>query len=171
MLSHYTPGLLKEIVRIVTVSLHLRSSIDLSLTSNLRLQEYAPLLPTRGGVDFYPSIEPYNARIFENSPPSAWPREADKPNFALPIRCRWSDAKNDEFWLDRLRDITKEIQKIALAERCTTPETPVYYNLALDGTDVADIYRGNLTALEQIRKQVDPKNVMNRTGGFRIRGA
>lgn len=126
------------------------------------------LLPTHSGVDYYPSIEPYNEYIFEKSLPSAWPREQTKPNFALPIRCRWTNAEFDDFWLAQLREITKLVQAAALDEGCTTRGTPIYYNLTLDGTPVKDIYRDNLTELEQFRKAVDPENVMGRTGGFRI---
>ena len=119
-------------------------------------------------MDYYPSIEPYNALIFDKALPSAWPREKTKANFALPIRCRWTDAKYDDFWLAQLREITKLVRGAALDEGCTTPEAPVYYNLTLDGTPVDHIYRGNLAELKRVRQIVDPEDVMARAGGFRI---
>ena len=84
------------------------------------------------------------------------------------MRIRWKDRKEDDFWLDVLRKMTREVQEIALQEGCTTVDAPVYYNLALEGTPVEDIYRENLQQLRELRKAVDPERVMDKTGGFRL---
>lgn len=107
--------------------------------------------------------------MFQNSPPSAWPRPPNRQaSFPLPIRCLWQGAQNDAFWLATLREITNDIHDFAVLQGCTPDDAPVYYNLALDDTVVGDIYRGNLPELQAIRQQHDPLNVMGRTGGFRI---
>ena len=110
------------------------------------------------------------SHIFDHNPPdAAWPHRADEPNFPLPIRCRWTGVEFDGFWLRRLREMTDAIRAVALDEGCTTKDAPVYFNLSLDDLKVEDIYRENLPLLEKVRKQIDPENVMGRTGGFRIR--
>ena len=84
------------------------------------------------------------------------------------MRIRWTDPKEDAFWLDVLRKMTTEIHQFAIKEGCTGKNVPAYYNLALEGTNVEEIFGGNLEELRKLRETVDPKRVMDRTGGFRI---
>ena len=132
------------------------------------LQKYAQFLPQHSGLQFYPDLWPASSKIFEDSPPCAWPHHKDHPNFPLPIRCLWSNQEDDGFWLDKLDEMATEICSFAINEGCTTADAPMYYNLALDGTSVESIYRENYLDLQATRKVVDPQELMGLTGGFRI---
>jgi hypothetical protein len=165
MLSRYTPDLIKRVVELAEVSYKFFDSIYLL---NF-VQGIGKNLAKQGGLQFYPHIWPGNPNMFKDSPPSAWPRPPDHgASFPLPILCLWEHKKDDEFWLDTLRILTKEIHAYAVEQGCTTDDAPVYYNLALDGTNVHDIYRGHLDKLAEVRRRCDPMGVMDRTGGFRI---
>ena len=109
-----------------------------------------------------------NPNAFKNALPAAWPHSASKVIFLLPMRIRWTDPKEDAFWLDILRKMTAEIKDFALKEGCTSADIPMYYNLALEGTAVEEIFLENLKELQELRKNIDPTRVMDRTGGFRI---
>ncbi|KAF8654838.1 hypothetical protein AX16_003358 [Volvariella volvacea WC 439] len=147
MLSRYTETLIKRIVELAG--------------------EVAKGLKDHGGFQFYPDIWPGSPTMFKNSPPSAWPH-GPEPLFPLPIRCIWKKEKNDQYWLDALASFSEKVRQIAIEEGCTAEDAPLYYNLALDGTDVSLIYRDNLPRLTDLRAKYDPFGVMNRTGGFRI---
>ncbi|KAF9460239.1 hypothetical protein BDZ94DRAFT_1311698 [Collybia nuda] len=134
-----------------------------------RVEEVGNKLEENGGLQLYPDIWPGYPKMFENSPPSAWPRPPNKqPSFPLPIRCLWKGSQNDAFWLETLERLTNDIRTFAVQQGCTTKDAPAYYNLSLDGTNVEDIYRENLGPLSKLRGELDPHGVMDRTGGFRI---
>jgi hypothetical protein len=64
--------------------------------------------------------------------------------------------------------MTAAVRAIAISQGCATPDAPIYYNLALDQVQASEVYQGNLAELIPIRKKYDPKQIMDRTGGFRI---
>jgi hypothetical protein len=64
--------------------------------------------------------------------------------------------------------MTSNIRELALQEGCTTSDAAEYYNLSLDNVTAQDIYRGNIPRLIALRQRYDPKQIMDRTGGFRI---
>lgn len=132
------------------------------------LQKYGKLLPEHSGLQLYPDLWPASSKIFENSPPGAWPHPTERPNFPLPIKCLWTNQEDDGFWLDKLNEMTAEIRTFAIEQQCTTADAPIYYNLALDGTPVETIYRENYSELKPLRREVDRNNLMSLTGGFRI---
>nr|AGK29878.1 FAD-binding protein [Volvariella volvacea] len=148
MLSRYTPAFMKWVVELA--------------------EEVSKALKSHGGLQFYHNIWPLSPTMFENSPPSAWPHGPDTAFFPLPIRCLWQGKEDDKYWLDTLAAVTEKVRRYAIEQGCTTDGAPVYYNLALDGTDVSLIYRENLPRLVDIRARYDRLGVMNRTGGFRI---
>jgi hypothetical protein len=47
-------------------------------------------------------------------------------------------------------------------------QCPYYPNYALKDTPVEKLYLGNTEELRELRKRVDPPNVMRLTGGFRL---
>lgn len=131
-------------------------------------QDYSKEFASHGGLQIYPDIWPFLPTIFDNSPPSAWPHTKGHSNGPLVINFKWLNEADDSFWLQAIETTTNALRELALEQGCTTPDAPVYYNLALDQTPVSDIYRENLDQLVAFRQQYDPSNVMNRTGGFRI---
>jgi hypothetical protein len=114
-------------------------------------------------------IWPFLPTMFDRSPDSAWPHKRGEPNGPLVVYFMWEDKKNDDVWIDQMKEALGRIQQIALEEGCTTRDTPVYCNTTLEAaTTPQQIYRGNLTKLSTLRRRYDPDDVFGRTGGFRI---
>jgi hypothetical protein len=131
-------------------------------------QKYASFLSTKDGLQIYIDIWPFNPAMYDNSKPAAWPHERGKPNGPLVINFKWRNQADDLFWMGNVRAITDTLRKESFEQDVATPKTPIYYNLALDGTPVEDIYQEHTAELALIRTKYDPGNVMNRTGGFRV---
>lgn len=164
MVSHYTEALIAAAIELASVS-QTSQSFTRILTS---FQKYSKELASHGGLQIYPDIWPFLPSIFDNSPPSAWPRTKGQANGPLVINFKWVDEANDSFWLDAIETVTTVLHELALLEGCTTIDTPVYYNLALEDVPPSSIYRGNMEKLIGLRHEYDPSSLMNRTGGFRI---
>ena len=114
-------------------------------------------------------IWPFLPTMFDRSPDSAWPHKRGEPNGPLVVYFMWEDKKNDDVWIDRMKEALGRIRQNALDEGCTTRDAPVYCNTTLEAATTPDqIYRGNLAKLSTLRKRYDPDNVLGRTGGFRI---
>lgn len=112
---------------------------------------------------------PFLPSIFDNSPKgAAWPHKEGDVFGPCLASFRWTDAKEDQFWLDTIQDALDEIYKVAKAEGVTRGDAPVYLNTSLETTSVEQIYQGNLEHLEAIRAKYDPDDVMSLTGGFKI---
>ena len=96
----------------------------------------------------------------DKSTDSAWPHK--KPNGFLIIYFMWDGAENDSVWIKQMTTALGHIRETALQENCTTPDTPVYCNTAIDVTTTPQqIYRDHLVKLSQLR--FDPHQVMDRT--------
>nr|AGK29877.1 FAD-binding protein [Volvariella volvacea] len=141
MLSRYTPALIKRIIELAA--------------------DVAKGLKYHGGYRFFPVIRPGSPTMFQNSPPSAWPH-GPEALFPLPIQCSWKGEENDKYWLNVLETFCENIRQFAIEQGCTKDGVPMYYNLALDGTDVSLIYRENLPRLIDLRARYDKLGVMNR---------
>jgi hypothetical protein len=100
---------------------------------------------------------------------SAWPHEEGKVIFPLIGWFEWSGEANDKFWLAKITNALEELRNVALTEKCTTADLPVYLNIALEDTPVKDIYRDNYKWLKDLRGLCDPDNVMGLAAGFVIR--
>jgi hypothetical protein len=111
---------------------------------------------------------PFNPKMYDNSRPAAWPHKRGPPNGPLVINFKWRNPADDDFWMDKVRATTKALRDEAVNQRVATKKTPIYYNLALDGTPARSIYQENTDDLASIRAKYDPGKIMNRTGGFRV---
>jgi len=148
MVSRYTKKLIQKVVDVARAA--------------------APYLLKHSGLQLYPVISPASTHIFDNSPDAAWPHKKGSPNMMLPIKCIWTDPKEDGFWLAKLQEMSDEIWKFAISEGCSSDKTPFYYNLSLDGKKVDEIYREHISKLSTVRKTYDQTGLMNNTGGFRV---
>ena len=120
------------------------------------------------GFQIYVDIWPFVSTIFDKSPPSAWPHTKGNPSGPLVINFKWEGQENDQFWLPAIENFTAGLLRLAVDQGCTTSDAAQYYNLSLDNVTAFDIYRGNMTQLQGLRRKYDPQNIMGRTGGFRI---
>jgi hypothetical protein len=67
-----------------------------------------------------------------------------------------------------LREGSKAIRDVALAEGQNISHAPPYVNYALFGTPIEDIYGHNVPRLREIKAEIDPENVMGLAGGFKF---
>ncbi|KAF9244086.1 hypothetical protein BU15DRAFT_59436 [Melanogaster broomeanus] len=119
------------------------------------------------------------------SPPSAR-RTGVHP---LLLYAAWEDPTMDEQMYDAVRTIMETLKEklaVATADEVNTlivqdsgedeatsmptliPPPELYGNYAMVGTPVEDIYGDNLPRLRKLREEVDPKNVMRLTGGWKF---
>ena len=113
-------------------------------------------------------IWPFLNTMFDKSSPAAWPHVKGQPNGPLIVYFLWDGKEYDEFWIDQMKEALANIRTVALSEKCTTDNTPVYWNTTLGDTSVQEIYRNNLASLSSTRAKYDPKDIMKNAGGFRI---
>jgi hypothetical protein len=134
-----------------------------------------------GGKLVVADIWPFLPTMLESSVDSAWPHNGKEPNGPLLVHFMWEDMTNDSVWIGQLKTALRRIHEIALQEKCTTDDAPLYYNTTLklgvedfpspeqcERWHCEQIYRHNLADLSALRTKYDPDNVMGRTGGFRI---
>ena len=131
-------------------------------------QKYAAFLRKNDGLQIYIDIWPFNPKMYDNSKPAAWPHKQGEPNGPLVINFKWRNPADDDFWMDKVRATTEALREEAINQGVATQKTPIYYNLALDGTSAESIYQENTAQLASIRAKYDPRQTMNRTGGFRV---
>jgi len=131
-------------------------------------EKYAHFLRTHDGLQIYIDIWPFNPKMYDHSKDAAWPHRAGAPNGPLVINFKWRNPADDDFWMGKVRATTNALRDEAIKQGVATPKTPVYYNLALDGTPARSIYQENTDRLISIRDKYDPRKTMNRTGGFRV---
>jgi len=67
-----------------------------------------------------------------------------------------------------LRESTAAVKAAAVADGQDVAHAAIYPNGALFGTPLEDIYGGNVPRLKQIRKKVDPKDVMGLAVEFKF---
>jgi len=126
-------------------------------------------LKARNGKLVLIDVWPFLPTAFDKSPPgSAWPHEKGKVVGPLLAYFLWDYEEDDEFWVETMQAVLTNLRKVALKEKCTTEDVPVYSNCSLGGTPVELIYRSNLEHLRKLRQVYDPKDVMGQAGGFKI---
>jgi len=80
----------------------------------------------------------------------------------------WVSAERDGDVAAALRQSTAAVRAAALADGQDVADAAIYGNGALFGTPVEDIYGANVPRLREIRKRVDPMDVMSLAGGFKL---
>jgi len=103
------------------------------------------------------------------SSPSAYPQDRTYGYTPLGILYLWDDAKYDEDFYNAIRESTKVITQAAIEEGQDIQHAPKYPNYALYDTPVEEMYgKKNLERLRELKKRVDPENVMGLAGGFKF---
>ena len=110
--------------------------------------------------------------MFDNATDAAFPHEKGKPNCPIIVYFTWEGEKNDKYWIGTMKATLEELKKTVLEERPESKHLPYFINTAFaEATTVEHLYRNNLPRLQQLRKEYDPKGLMDSTGGFRIKPA
>jgi len=113
-------------------------------------------------------LEPFDRGLFSHGSPSAYPPDRSQAVFPSVISIAWSNASLDGMMADALRDGSKTIHDVALADGQDLSHAAVYVNYALFNTPLEDMYGGNLAKLRRIKARIDPERVMDLTGGFKL---
>lgn len=103
---------------------------------------------------------------FSHSTPSAYPHPASRPITPANSYVEYSDEADLEYVKDALKNLTAEVQAVAIREGQSTTDALHYPNYALADTPLELMYGDNVERLRKIKASVDPKNVMGLTGGF-----
>jgi hypothetical protein len=80
----------------------------------------------------------------------------------------WESDERDGEVAAALRQSTAAVRAAALADGQDVADAAIYGNGALFGTPIEDIYGANVPRLREIRKRVDPMDVMGLAGGFKL---
>lgn len=68
-----------------------------------------------------------------------------------------------------MRDSVNRLRKIAIEEGIYKPDFTQYPNYSISNTTAEELYGPkNTQRLRKIKKQIDPKRVMDLAGGFKI---
>jgi hypothetical protein len=114
------------------------------------------------------AIEPFVPGLFSHGSPSAYPPDRSHAVFPSVLNVMWSNHSLDETMAHALRDGSKAIHDVVLADGQDLSKAAVYVNYALFGTPLEDMYGGNLARLRGIKAKVDPEKVMDLAGGFKF---
>ncbi|KJA17158.1 hypothetical protein HYPSUDRAFT_70899 [Hypholoma sublateritium FD-334 SS-4] len=67
------------------------------------------------------------------------------------------------------RASSAHIREAAIGEgQSELVDAPIYPNYAISGTPLADMYGGNVPALQALKRRIDPQNVMGLAGGWKF---
>ena len=84
----------------------------------------------------------------------------------------WEDPLYDNEFVAAIEESANRLSAIAKAEGLLMDDPPaVYTNYANAETPLDDIYGENLPRLRALKAKIDPKNIMDLSGGFRFSSA
>ncbi|ESK82231.1 putative fad dependent oxidoreductase [Moniliophthora roreri MCA 2997] len=99
---------------------------------------------------------------------SAYPHPPGR--FVCPsvMEFHYTNEADDEFFIDALFHAQQAIQTRAIEEGQSFPDDILYNNYAPADTPLELLYGDNLERLREIKRRVDPENIMGLAGGFKI---
>ncbi|KAI3616290.1 putative fad dependent oxidoreductase [Moniliophthora roreri] len=111
--------------------------------------------------------EPF-AQPNAHSTDSAYPHPPGR--FVCPsvLELDWEDPASDEFFVNAMSKAQRAIQARAIEEGQSFPDDILYNNYAPASTPLELIYGDNLGRLREIKRRIDPENIMGLAGGFKI---
>jgi Berberine and berberine like len=113
-------------------------------------------------------VELFDPALFSYGLPSAYPPDRSRPLLPTNIYFAWADPSLDAAVTDALRQTTDALRSAAVADGQDVANAFSYGNYALFGTPVEGVYGSNVPRLAEIRKAVDPTNVMGLAGGWKF---
>ncbi|KAK7038741.1 hypothetical protein VNI00_010626 [Paramarasmius palmivorus] len=116
-------------------------------------------------IDFGP--EPF-VQPNAHSTDSAYPHPPGRFTCPTVLVVDWIDSADDEFFTNAMREARQAIQTRAIEEGQSFPDDIVYNNYAPADTPLDLLYGNNLGRLRDIKRRIDPDNVMGLAGGFKI---
>ncbi|KAK7038750.1 hypothetical protein VNI00_010635 [Paramarasmius palmivorus] len=111
--------------------------------------------------------EPFS-QLNAHTTDSAYPHPPGR--FVCPsvMEAHYANAADDEFFVNAIREAQQAIQARAIEEGQSFPDDILYNNYVPADTPLELLYGDNLGRLREIKRQIDPENVMGLAGGFKI---
>jgi len=121
------------------------------------------------GVFVSYDVEPFLPTILSHSKsPSAYPPTRDKVFLPFNIYFAWLQQPFDNSVFDAIKQSASHIQSAAVAEGQDILNAPKYPNYAIFDTPLNEMYGNNVYRLRELKRRVDPFNVMGLAGGFKF---
>ncbi|THU84739.1 FAD-binding domain-containing protein [Dendrothele bispora CBS 962.96] len=113
-------------------------------------------------------IEPFHGMFSHSTGDSAYPHPADRPVTPCNPFVTFTNTDDFEYFQGALKNLSASIQEFAIGAGESRADDIHYPNYALAGTPIELIYGESLPRLRELKASVDPQNVMNLTGGWKI---
>jgi hypothetical protein len=115
------------------------------------------------------AVEPLLPTVFTHtSSPSAYPYTRQRYLSPFQPYLSWNDSSDDALMIGAVQKSTTYLREIVAREGQRIAGAPLYPNYAAATTTAEEIYGDALPRLKSIKKRVDPMNVMDLAGGFKI---
>ncbi|KAH9990402.1 FAD-binding domain-containing protein [Russula vinacea] len=114
------------------------------------------------------TLEPFDKGLFSHGSDSAYPPDRSQAVFPSVLTVEWSNASLDDTMANALRNMSSTIRTAALADGQNVSHAAKYVNYALFSTPLVDMYGKNVERLREIRRAIDPDDVMSLAGGFKF---
>jgi Berberine and berberine like len=114
------------------------------------------------------TLEPFDKGLFSHGSDSAYPPDRSYAVFPSVLTVEWANSSLDDTMADALRNMSSTIRTAALAEGQNVSHAAKYVDYALFSTPLVDMYGGNVARLREIRRAIDPDDVMGLAGGFKF---
>ncbi|KAK7033989.1 hypothetical protein VNI00_012418 [Paramarasmius palmivorus] len=131
---------------------------------------YAEAGTPNSGVFTAYTFEPHLSDILTHTnSPSAWPPSRSSADYPLFIHYAWTSESADESFRSAIKQSVAHLTDVAKAEgQKDVGKTNPYPNYVYDA-NAKKVYGDNLPKLKEIKKRVDPQDVMGLAGGLKIR--
>ena len=105
--------------------------------------------------------------------PSAFPdptaRQPDKAISPIVVYFAWKDPADDNTFIAAVKESANRLSALAQAEGLIPDNrTSLHGNYVQATTPLVDIYGENLRPLQDLKRKVDPDNIMGLAGGFKF---
>jgi hypothetical protein len=116
------------------------------------------------------NLDPFGPRAYSFNRGSAWPHGPSNPYNTFNSLWQWTDARDDQIAFDLTVEYHDKVWERAIEMGVSRPEGEAFYppNYAQGVTPPSMIYGPNLPWLKEVKKSVDPHNIIALTGGFKI---
>ncbi|KAF9257696.1 FAD-binding domain-containing protein [Marasmius fiardii PR-910] len=145
------------------------TDVTASLLSTMQNETefYSAKLQTNGLLLNGYVIEPFLPEAYHRGDTdTAYPPNRNDNIHPMNIYYAWTNADSDQSFYETSRTTAASLQQFASKEGLLA--SAKYPNYAIFGTDVKELYGSNLKRLRDVKRRVDPKNIMGLTGGFKV---
>ncbi|KAH6904400.1 hypothetical protein BKA70DRAFT_1432153 [Coprinopsis sp. MPI-PUGE-AT-0042] len=116
------------------------------------------------------SVPPFGPQAYSFNRGSAWPHDPSQPFNTFGGLFQWTDAEDDEVAFSLAVEYHDKIWKKGIELGISKGEGEVFYppNYSQSITPPSMIYGDNLPWLHELKKTVDPDDIISLTGGFKV---